>query len=44
MIIDPITGLFEITQYNDIKEIKIENLVETVCLYKYPWTKEIMYY
>ena len=39
MIIDPITGLFEITQYNDIKDITIENLVETVCLYRYPWTK-----
>ena len=36
-MIDPVTGWFEITQYNDKKEIPIEILVETTWLVWYTW-------
>ena len=42
-IIDPVTGWFDITQYNDNKAMKIENLVETMWLIRYPWTVETTY-
>ena len=42
-MINVITGLFEITQYNDKHSITIANLVETMWLARYPWPIEIMY-
>ena len=36
-MIDPVTGWFEITQYNDKKYMVIANLVETTWLVQYPW-------
>ena len=35
MMIDPVTGWFEITQYNDKKGISILNLVETLWLSRF---------
>ena len=43
MIIDPVTGWFEVTQYRDKKMMTIVNLVETTWLIRYPWRVEIMY-
>ena len=40
----PITVWFEITEYNDRKEMAIANLVETTWLVQYPWPTEITYY
>ena len=31
-MIDPITGWFEIMQYNNEREIYITNLIETTCM------------
>ena len=42
-MIDHVTGWFEITQYNDKREISITNLVETTWLYRYPRPMEITY-
>ena len=42
-MIDPVTGWFEIAQYNDKRAISISNLVETKCLSRYPIPIEIMY-
>ena len=42
-MIDPVTGWFERTQYNDKKAITIENLVETTWLVRYPHPVEITY-
>ena len=36
-MIDPVTRWFEIMQYSDKKLMKIENLVETMWLVRYPW-------
>ena len=40
-VIDPVTGWFEITQYNDKRSISIVNLVETTWLSRYPIQMEI---
>ena len=42
-MIDPVTGWFEITPYNDKNEMPIVNLVEITWLVRYPWPEEIMY-
>ena len=42
-MINPITGWFEITQYDDKLVIYIANLVETTCMSRYPRQIEIMY-
>ena len=42
-MINPVTGWFEITQYNDKREISIANLVENTCLSGYPRPIYIMY-
>ena len=39
----PVTGWFEITQYNGKREISFANLVETTWLYIYPKPMEITY-
>ena len=38
MMINPVTGWFEITQYYDKRAISIMNLVETMWLSMYPIT------
>ena len=40
IMIDPISRWFDITQYNDKKSMTIANLVETMCLVRYPWPVE----
>ena len=35
-IIDPVTGWFEVVQYDDKIAITTANLVETMCLCRYP--------
>ena len=35
-MIDPVTGWFEITEYNDKRALSIVNLVETTWLSRYP--------
>ena len=40
---DPVTGWFEITQYDDKISITIANLVETMWLTRYPRPTEITY-
>ena len=42
-MIDPVTGWFEITQYDNKGAISIANLVETMWLTRYPITTEITY-
>ena len=42
-MIDPVTGWFEIVQYDDKRSITIANLVETAWLSRYPIPKEITY-
>ena len=42
-MIYPVTGWFEVTQYNDMKAMMIANLVETTWLVRYPWPVEITY-
>ena len=42
-MIDPVTGWFEIVQYDDKRSITIANLVETAWLSRYPISKEITY-
>ena len=43
MMIYPVTGWFEITQYNDKRAISITNLVETTWPSRYPRPMEIIY-
>ena len=42
-MIDPVTGWFEIAQYEDKRAIYIANLVETTWLSRYPTPIEITY-
>ena len=42
-MVDPVTGLFLIAQYENIREISIANLVGTTWLYIYHRPIEIMY-
>ena len=42
-MIDPVTGWFKITQYDDKIEITIANLVKTVWLTRYSRPMEITY-
>ena len=42
-IIDPITGWFEVIQYNDKRAITIADLVETAWMSRYPIPIEITY-
>ena len=41
--IDPVTGWFEVTQYNDKRAMEIANLVETAWLSIYPIPMDITY-
>ena len=41
--IDPITGWFEITQYNNKKAMMIAKLVEAIWLVHYPWQVKVTY-
>ena len=43
MMIDPVTGWLEITQYDNKRSISTANLLETKCLTRYPIPTEIMY-
>ena len=43
-MIDPVTGWFKITQYNDRRAMSIANPVETMWLSRYPRSMEIIYY
>ena len=42
-MINPVTGWFEVLQYDDKREISISNLVETTCLTRYHRPMEITY-
>ena len=42
-MIDPVTGWFEKTQYNENKAMNISNLVETTWMVQYTWPVEIKY-
>ena len=42
-MIDPVTGWFKITKYNDKRSISIAKLVETMWLSRYPRLMEITY-
>ena len=42
-MIEPVTGWFKITQYDDKIAISITILVENTCLTRYPRPIEIMY-
>ena len=42
-MINPVTGWFKVTQYNDKKFMTIANLVQTMWLSRYPWPSEITY-
>ena len=42
-MIDPVTGWFEILQYNDKRSIYIAKLFEITCLSRYSRPIEIMY-
>ena len=42
-MIYPVTGWFEVTQYNDKRVMGIANLVETTWLYRYPRPMDITY-
>ena len=43
-MIDPITGWFEINQYDNKRAVSIANLLETTWLTRYTRPPEIMYY
>ena len=43
MLIDPVRGWFEITQYNDKISISIANFIETTWMSRYPRPMEITY-
>ena len=42
-MIDPVTGWFEISQYEYKRFLSITNVVETTWLFRYPRQIEIMY-
>ena len=42
-MIDPVTGWFEMTQYNDKRAMSIKNLFESSWMSRYPRPTEIMY-
>ena len=42
-MIDPVTGYFEITQYNNKRAISIAKLAENMCMSRYPRSMEITY-
>ena len=42
-MIDPVTGWFEVTQYNNKRVMEIANLVEITCLSRYPRPMDITY-
>ena len=42
-MIDPVTGWFEITQYNNKRATSITKLVESMCLSRYPRPMDITY-
>ena len=42
-MIDPVTGWFEVTQYNDKRAMTIANLVEITWLSRYPRPMDITY-
>ena len=42
-MIDPVTGWFEVTQYNDKIAMEIAKLVETTLLSRYPRPMDITY-
>ena len=42
-MINPVTGWFEIMEYNNKREISIANLVGTMWLYRYPRPIETTY-
>ena len=42
-MIDPVTGCFETTQYDDTRAISIVKLVENAWLFRYHRPMEIMY-
>ena len=42
-VVDPVTGWFKITQYDNKRAISIANLVETTWLTRYPRPTGIMY-
>ena len=42
-MIEPVTGWFEITKYDDKRAISIADLVETIWLTRYPIPMEITY-
>ena len=43
MMIDPVTGWFKITQYDNKRSILAKNLVDTTLVTRYPWLTEITY-
>ena len=43
MMIDNVTGQFEVSQDDEERGITIANLVETICLSRYPRPIEIVY-
>ena len=42
-MIDPVTGWFEVTQYNDKRVMSIDNLVEIKWLSRHPRPMDITY-
>ena len=42
-MIDPVTGQFEVTQYNDKRVMEIADLLEIMWLSKYPRPMDITY-
>ena len=44
MIIDTVTGWFEVVSYYDKRAITVANLVETTWMSRYPRPIEITYY
>ena len=42
-MIDPVTGQFEIAQYDDKRAVSIANLFETTWMSRYPIQTEITY-
>ena len=42
-MVDPVTGWFEVVQYDDKKAITMKNLVETKWLSRYPRQIKIIY-
>ena len=42
-MIDPVTGWFEVTQYNDKRAMSIARLVKTMWISRYPIPMDIKY-